>query len=161
MSAKSSDDFSTNAHGGLAAVSVTTTASPERVWSVLADGWSYAGWVVGASRIRRVDGPWPALGSRVHHSVGSWPLLLNDETEVLECDPSRRLVLQARGRPFGEARVSLVLEPKDDGCTVSILEDATHGPGRLIPKPLRQLAIVPRNRESLRRLAYLAERDGR
>lgn len=147
--------------GGLAAVSVTITASPAQVWSVLADGWSYAGWVVGASRIRRVDGPWPAVGSRVHHSVGSWPLLLDDETEVLECDPSRRLVLQARGRPFGEARVRLELEPKGDGCTVSILEDATDGPGRLIPKPLRQLAIVPRNRESLRRLAYLAKREGR
>ena len=147
--------------GGLAAVSVTTTASPEQVWSVLADGWSYAGWVVGASRIRRVDGPWPAVGSRVHHSVGSWPLLLDDNTEVLECDPPRRLVLQARGRPFGEARVSLALEPKGNGCAVSILEDATDGPGRLIPKPLRQLAILPRNRESLRRLAYLAEREGR
>ena len=31
------------------------------------------------------------------------------------------------------------------------------GPSALIPKPVRQLAIGPRNTESLRRLAYLAE----
>ena len=146
---------------GLSEVRSATTASPEQVWAVLADGWSYAGWVVGASRIRRVEGDWPAVGSRVHHSVGSWPLLLNDETQVLECDSARRLVLQARGRPFGEARVSIVITPQASGCIVSMLEDATHGPGRLIPQPLRQLAIVPRNRESLRRLVYLTERDGR
>ena len=161
MTGTSSGDSSTNAQGGLAAVCVKTTASPQQVWAVLADGWSYAGWVVGASRIRRVEGLWPAVGSRVHHSVGSWPVLLDDETEVLECDPPRRLVLQARGRPFGEARVSLQVQSHAGGCTVSMLEDATHGPGRLIPKPLRQLAVVPRNRESLRRLVYLAEGDGR
>ena len=161
MTNQASGDSSTQARGGLAEVALTSAATLEQVWAVLADGWSYAGWVVGASRIRRVEGPWPAVGSRVHPSVGSWPVLLDDETEVLECDPPRRLVLQARGRPFGEARVSLQVQPHAGGCTVSMLEDATHGPGRLIPKPLRQLAVVPRNRESLRRLVYLAERDGR
>jgi hypothetical protein len=30
-----------------------------------------------------------------------------------------------------------------------------------MPKPLRQLLLVPRNRESLHRLAYLAERGAR
>lgn len=149
------------ARGGLAEVRLSSSASPEQVWAVLADGWSYAAWVVGASRIRRVEGAWPAVGSRVHHSVGNWPLLLDDETEVLICDPVRRLRLQARGRPFGEATVTLEVEPQDGGCTVSMREDATHGPGLVIPRPLRQLAVAPRNRESLRRLAYLAERDGR
>ena len=58
-----------------------TTATTEQVWSVLADGWSYAMWVVGASRIRAVDTNWPAPGSRIHHSVGVWPVVLSDHTE--------------------------------------------------------------------------------
>lgn len=135
-----------------------SSASPAHVWAVLSDGWHYAGWVVGASRIRQVEQAWPAPGSKIHHSVGSWPLLLDDETEVLVSEPERRLVLQARGRPFGEARITLEIEPHGSGSLIRMLEDATHGPGRLMPKPLRQLAVVPRNRESLRRLAYLAER---
>lgn len=35
--------------GGMSEVSRTIPTTPERVWEVLAEGWSYAGWVVGAS----------------------------------------------------------------------------------------------------------------
>lgn len=150
-----SDDPST------APVRHETTATPEQVWAQLADGWLYASWVVGTSRIRQVDPTWPGVGAKIHHSVGSWPLMLDDETEVLESERPHHLVLQARGRPFGEARVSVEVAPTSGGSVITIREDATHGPGRLMPKPLRQLAIVPRNRESLQRLAYLAERGAR
>ena len=40
----------------------TIKATPERVWSVLADGWLYPLFVVGASRMRDVDEGWPAVG---------------------------------------------------------------------------------------------------
>jgi hypothetical protein len=40
---------------------------------------------------------------------------------------------------------------------VAIREDAVTGPGLLIPKPVRQATVVPRNKESLRRLALLVE----
>jgi hypothetical protein len=135
-----------------------TTATMDEVWAVLANGWSYAAWVVGASRIRSVDAGWPAAGSRIHHSAGSWPLLLNDETTVLESQAGSRLVLQAEGWPFGEATVDLSLEPHGSGCRIVMREDVTKGPGQVVPKPLRQLMLKPRNRESLRRLALLAER---
>ncbi|HET8615521.1 MAG TPA: SRPBCC family protein [Actinomycetales bacterium] len=135
-----------------------THAAPDEVWAVLADGWSYAGWVVGASRIRSVEPGWPSAGTRIHHSAGSWPILLNDETTVLESQPGRRLVLQAEGWPFGEATVDLTLEPRGSGCRIMMREDVTKGLGRVVPKPARQLALKPRNRESLRRLALLAER---
>ena len=46
-------------------------ASIDDVWSVLSDGWLYPLWVVGASRMRDVDPDWPAVGSRIHHSVGA------------------------------------------------------------------------------------------
>jgi hypothetical protein len=48
-------------------------ASPGEVWAVISDGWSYASWVVGASRIRAVSSDWPAEGARIHHSVGARP----------------------------------------------------------------------------------------
>jgi len=50
------------------------SAPPEAVWEVLADGWVYTGWVVGASRMRSVDPAWPVPDARLHHSVGGWPL---------------------------------------------------------------------------------------
>jgi uncharacterized protein YndB with AHSA1/START domain len=137
-------------------------APPAAVWEVLADGRLYATWVVGASRIRGVDPEWPAPGSRIAHSFGVWPLVIDDVTEALECEPERRLVLRAHGWPAGAARVEITLTPAGDGTEVTLREDAEAGPGRLVPKPARQLAILPRNTESLRRLAYLAEgRPGR
>src|SRR5690242_12414246 len=108
-------------------------ASPERVWATLADGWIYCGWVVGASAIRDVDPAWPAKGSKLHHSSGLWPLLVSDETEVLESEPASRLVLQARGWPLGEATVRLFLEPAVGGTRVRMVEDASRGPGALVP----------------------------
>ena len=136
----------------------TIAAPAERVWDVLADGWSYATWVVGTARIRDVDESWPAPGSRIHHSVGLWPALLSDTTSVEECDTGRRLVLKARGWPLGEARVELEIEPDGpESCTVTMTEDAVSGPGALPPRVVRQAMILPRNSEALRRLAYLAE----
>ena len=132
-------------------------ATAEQVWAVLADGWSYAGWVVGASRIRAVDASWPAEGATLAHSVGSWPVLLDDHTEVLTCRPGRLLRLRASTRPLGQALVEIEIagRPGLGGCTVTIREDAVSGPGLLVPAPVRQLALLPRNRESLRRLDFL------
>ena len=77
----------------------TIEATPERVWDVLADGWLYPLWVVGAARMRRVDPGWPEVGTRIHHSVGLWPLLINDHTEVLEMRRGEFLRLRARAWP--------------------------------------------------------------
>src|SRR3712207_1043734 len=118
-------------------------ATPEQVWSVLADGWLYPLFVVGASRMRDVDEGWPAVGPRLHHSVGTWPLLIDDTTEVLEAEPTRRLLLLARGWPAGEAHVEFTLEASPDGPLVTIQEVATAGPGTLVPKPLRAVPLTP------------------
>jgi hypothetical protein len=112
-----------------------------------------------------VSGDWPAAGAKLHHSAGIWPAVVNDESEVLESDPPRRLRMQAKGWPAGEATVELRIEPAGNGSKVTIAEDATRGPGRYVPKVLRQPVIALRNTETLRRLAYLAEgradpRDG-
>lgn len=131
--------------------------SPAQVFDVLNDGWTYALWVVGASRMRDVDEGWPATGTKLHHSFGVWPLLINDSTEVLEIEPGKRLVLEARGWPIGEAEVEITVEPDGDGALISIAEDASSGLARLVPEQIRQPVIDFRNQETLRRLAYVVE----
>ncbi len=142
---------------GSAVVTHRVNAPPDAVWAVLSDGWMYATWVVGASRVRDVEDSWPAEGSLVHHSFGLWPAVISDTTEVLSADPRRELVMKARGWPAGEAHVRLVLLGDGDGTVVSIEEDVVAGPGMLLPRQIRQAAVVPRNREALRRLAFLVE----
>jgi hypothetical protein len=143
---------------GSAVVRRRIAAAPGEVWSVLANGWLYPSWVVGASRMRNVDESWPAPGSRLHHSVGLWPALLDDKTEVIACEPQHSLRLKAHGWPAGAAEVLIEIEPAAEGTSeVTIREDAAAGPATLVPPPVRQLTVVPRNREALRRLAFLAE----
>ena len=133
------------------------SATPEQVWEVLADGWLYPLFVVGASRMRDVDENWPAVGARLHHSVGTWPLLIDDTTEVLEVEEGHRLLLLARAWPAGQAHVDISLKANGGSTVVTITEDATAGPGVLVPKPLRDVQLQLRNTETLRRLAFLVE----
>lgn len=132
-------------------------ATPDHVWSVLADGWLYPAWVVGATRVREVDRSWPDVGAKIHHSVGVWPLVINDDTEVLESVAGSRVRLRARGWPLGEADVSLDLSPSGAATEVVMTELVSSGPGSLVPAVVREPALSWRNVESLRRLAYIAE----
>ncbi len=125
---------------------------------MLADGWLYPVWVVGASRMREVEDGWPAEASRLHHSLGAWPLLINDDTEVVESHRDSLLSLRGRGWPLGEVAIVIRLRPVGSETEVVIEEDVVAGPGHLVPKPLRALALRWRNVETLRRLAYIAER---
>jgi hypothetical protein len=131
--------------------------TPDKIWEVLADGWLYPVWVVGATRMRAVDDTWPEKGSQLHHSVGVWPFALNDATEVLECEEPRYLRVLARAWPFGEAEVGLTLTAKGSGTEVEIEEVPVNGPGSLLPKPVYAPLLIWRNVETLRRLGFLAE----
>ena len=133
------------------------SCAPERVFEVLADGWVFPSWVVGASRMRYVDDEWPLPGSQLHHSFGVWPVLLNDETTMLEWDPPRHAVMQPKGWPIGEALVTIDVKPRRDGCLVRIMEEAVKGPGSLVPAPLLDIPLYARNIETLKRLGFLAE----
>lgn len=138
----------------------TLAATPEQVWSVLSDGWLYPLFVVGAARMRQVDETWPAVGAQLHHSVGAWPLMIDDTTEVLEVEEERRILLLARGWPAGQAHVEIRLEPTpgSSGSTiVTMVEQATAGPGALVPKPVQDVQLHARNLEALQRLAYVVE----
>jgi uncharacterized protein YndB with AHSA1/START domain len=135
--------------------------TPEDVFRVLEDGWLFPSWVVGASRMRDVASDWPRPGSRLHHSFGVWPMLIDDATRVEDYDPPHRLVLIARGWPVGEARVAIDVRPVPGGSVVRIQEEAVKGPGSWIPQPVLDLPLHLRNVETLHRLAFLAEGGAR
>ena len=134
------------------------STTPERVWDVLADGWLYPLWVVGATRMREVDDTWPAVGAQLHHSVGTWPFVLDDSTSVLESAPHSLLRVQARAWPAGEAEVTIRLSASGAETLVEIEEDVSSGPSLLVPKIVRDIGLHWRNDETLQRLAFLAER---
>jgi uncharacterized protein YndB with AHSA1/START domain len=98
----------------MATVTAHIKAPPEAIFAVLADGWSYSGWVVGTSYMRAVEDAWPSVGSRLFHASGVWPAVLADETSVEAIRRDERLVMTARGRPLGEARIVAVLGQVDD-----------------------------------------------
>ncbi|MFD5226379.1 SRPBCC family protein [Microbacterium sp. NPDC058342] len=131
--------------------------TPEAVFEVLGDGWLYPSWVVGASRMRQVDHRWPADGAELHHSFGVWPMLINDRTVVEQLIPGRSMVMRARGWPVGEARVTIDVKRRGDGCVVRIQEEASAGPALLVPRIIMDALLRWRNAETLHRLAYLAE----
>lgn len=136
--------------------------SPQNVWAVLEDAWSYGMWVVGAARIRDVELHWPQVGSKIHHSVGAWPLLISDHTEVEVMVPERLLQLRVKAWPTGEGRVTLTIRPAGEGETEVVMEEeATSGPATLLPKPLQDLMLDQRNKEALLRLSYIAEHHAR
>lgn len=137
-------------------VRVTVPGSVERVFAVLADGWSYGHWVVGSTHMRDVDRGWPQVGTKIHHSVGAWPLLVQDTTTVLAVDPPRALELEAGLGLFGAAWIRLELRQIEATSTeVRMLEKVSRGPGRLLPDLVQAGALKPRNRESLARLTDL------
>ena len=133
-------------------------ATREQVWAVMADGWTYTQWVVGNSRTRAVDANWPEPGAVIQHSVGIWPLVINDQSVVESCTPSRELVLHAGLGPLGAMRITLRLHDTADGCRIEMIELPASGLLRLVPDRLVLLGVAPRNRECLWRLAAMAER---
>ena len=99
----------------MAVVERHIAGSPQDVFAVLANGWYYSGWVVGTSHMRAVEASWPAAGSRLFHASGVWPATLRDETQVEEVSAPNLLVMTARVRPFGQARVEVTLTSSDGG----------------------------------------------
>jgi uncharacterized protein YndB with AHSA1/START domain len=141
----------------LTVTSMRMAAPPERVFDVICDGWLLPVWVVGATHIRDVDDNWPERGAKVHHQVGAWPLTIADSTAVVEYEPPRRLVLQGRAFPFGEAYIDITVEADGTGSVVHMGEAPSYGPARVLDNPLQRRLLAARNKESLARLRDVAE----
>ena len=135
-------------------------APVDRVFAVLADGWTYSDWVVGTVHIRDVDDTWPAPGSQLHHKAGPWPFSLQDSSTVVAMVPDRELTLKAGLWPLGQACVRILLEPLGSSATrVTIEEDFEAGPLLAVRNKINDLLLHRRNIESLRRLSDIATRD--
>lgn len=135
---------------------------PGDVWATLSDGWLYATWVIGTSKIRSVDRDFPAEGTKIHHGFGLWPVMIEDESEVLDCLPEQRLVLQARGWPVGEATTVIELQPVSGGTALRLFETPTKGPGAWLNNRLAEAVLRKRLAEMLDRLTRICEgRAGR
>jgi uncharacterized protein YndB with AHSA1/START domain len=129
-------------------------APPDAVFEVLSDPRLYGNWVVGASTTRRVDGSWPDVGSVLHHSQ---MLLINDTTTVRECEPGRRIRLEARARPLVVADVTVTLEPDGGGTRIVLEETVIGGLADVLPQLVNDALIQIRNAEAVKRLKRLTE----
>jgi hypothetical protein len=144
----------------VAIVQRTVQAPPDRVFAVLADGWTYSDWVVGTAHIRDVDPAWPAPGTKLHHKAGPWPVSLQDTSTVMAMVPDRSLTLKAGLWPLGTATVRIDLEPVGPAATrVTMHEEFDAGPLQAAKNKINDLVLHRRNIESLRRLGDLAERE--
>lgn len=133
---------------------------PNAVHALLADGWRYAEWVVGAKRVRAVDPTWPEPGSQFHHTLGVGPLTLNDSTEMLAYAPAGPVVLKARGWPTGSAKVTITAEAlPEGGSEVTMDEEPIEGPALRLRNPVLDGLIHLRNIESLRRMETALRRS--
>jgi uncharacterized protein YndB with AHSA1/START domain len=132
-------------------------ASADEVFAVLANPENYGDWVVGSDTIRDADPTWPKVGSRFHHRIGFGLLKVNDRAEVLAVDPPRRLVIHAKARPLGTAKVTMVLTERDGGTDVTMVEVAGDRLSRLALNRLTDPLIHLRNVEALRRLKRIVE----
>lgn len=133
-------------------------ATPEEVFAILSDPYRYPEWVVGAAGVRDHDEEFPAVGSRFHHKVGSWPVGLKDHTEVVEVDPPNRLVLKAKARPLGTATIELDLQESAGGTELRMQEVAGDRlTAAVVGNPVADTALRVRNAEALSRLKRLGE----
>jgi uncharacterized protein YndB with AHSA1/START domain len=138
---------------------VIVRAHAAEVFEILTDAENYGFWVVGTKEIRGKDPHWPERGSRFHHRVGVGRTTLDDTSKVLAIEQDRRLVLEARVRPFGTATVELELVPVHGGTATKVVmvETARRGPLRRVWNPVLDAATHVRNVLALRRLKRLAE----
>lgn len=141
----------------MAQVSVEVNASPDVVWSVLADAAAYGEWVVAAKQVARADTGWPAPGTELEYELGIGPVGLGDRTVVVESERPRLLVLRAEVGRLGAALIRLELEPRDEATHVVMEEVPVEGPVESIHTWLGDLALEQRNAVALSRLKRLAE----
>jgi uncharacterized protein YndB with AHSA1/START domain len=130
----------------------------DQVFAVLSDPATYAYWVVGSDHIRDADASWPAVGAKLHHRLGAGPFKLEDNTEVLEVTAPVHLVLQARARPLGTARVAFDLVDQGGSTRVTMVEGPGDAFSRLVFNPVADALLRRRNDAALRRLDELARK---
>jgi hypothetical protein len=125
---------------------------------VLADERLYPLGVVG---IQSIATRWPESGSRLHHSFGIWPTVVDDATEILAVRPGEPLDVRPRGRLVGEAQIAAAdrrraaLHPACNSARGRCAE-----PAPFTPAVLNAPLLASAKREAYRQLAMLTEGGG-
>jgi hypothetical protein len=131
---------------------ITIEATPEQIFAVLLDPYSYPEWLVGARRIRSVDETWPEPGSAFHHVVGFGPITVADSTRIVQASAPALLELDVRARPFGRARTRFAVVALDHARSDLALEETPTSPVLRLLTPVLDAGIAVRNDASLKRL---------
>ena len=143
----------------MAVVERVIAATPEQIFAVLADGWSYSDWVVGTAHIRDVDRDWPTPGSQLYHKAAVWPFSFKDKTVVVDSDPPHWIVMRPHMWPLGELMVRFTLTPVNEVETrVTLEEHFAAGPMGWMRTKVDDMLMHWRNKEAMRRLSDLATR---
>ncbi|SFW49768.1 SRPBCC family protein [Amycolatopsis australiensis] len=125
-------------------VNRTSTASPDTLFALEADGPSWAKWgkplVVQARWARQGTGEPAGVGAV--REVGLWPVLVREET--VEYEPGRRHVYTFfRGRPLKDYRAEVVFTPADGGGThlrwTGSFTEPVQGSGPLLAAGLKRV----------------------
>ena len=132
-------------------------ASPRRVWSVLADGYRYADWVVGTAESHPALGQWPQVGAEIVYEVRFGPVRLTNQTVVRRCEEGVALELEARAGVLGTARIAIELRPWGEHCLVTVDEHPLQGAGGALHNAGVEALIQVRHRTMLARLAEVCE----
>ena len=135
----------------------TTSASPDRVWRVVANGWLFAQWAIGAVKVCRVDDDWPSAGSSLDHAFGHGRFVLRSETRVLASTPGELLRVRTDGWPTGGSELTVTLESGPSGTILLVDELAVAGPDHVLPPAVHTMLLQWRNTQLVRGLALLAE----
>ena len=129
---------------------------PARVFAVLSDPESYADWAVGsAQHPRRFV---PARRRRLALPPSGRHGAADGKDQPKSCRLIRRTARSsARVRAPGYRKVEIVLEPRDGGTHVTMIEVAGDSLSKLALDRLTDPLVHHRNVESLRRLRRISE----
>lgn len=141
-------------------VETEIAATPDQVFSVLADAKQYGSWVVGSSKVLSADATFPAQGTRFRHVQGAFGVGIKDDTVVLAAERPYHLRLHVMARPLVRAEVDIQLSATPDGTHLRMEETIVGGVQRRAPAAVNDALLRLRNKESLRRLRRIAERRG-
>jgi carbon monoxide dehydrogenase subunit G len=94
-------------------VAIELDASPAAVWAMLEPIERHVEWMADAERIRFLGTQTRGVGTRFTCRTAVGPIRLDDEMEITEWEPERRMGVRHSGVVTGTGR--FVLEPVDGG----------------------------------------------
>lgn len=139
----------------LTSQALNTSASPDQVWRVLANGWLFPSWAIGATQVCKVDGDWPSADSRLQHAIGRGLFALRSETRVLASRPARMLKVLTEGWPSGGSELTVTVIPAETGTSLR-LEELVVAPTNGLAPIVNTMLLQWRTTQALRGLDLLA-----